>query len=238
MTFQAVLLDFYGTLARVTSWGDTPESILAERGYTLDPELRRQWFDDGFDGQTHDEHSTSREAYVAWQRERTAGMLREADVHPGEVDEIVDRIRAGSSGRVLEAYAEVPEALALLRAEGLPLVVCSNWDWSLVEAVAEVGLTGAVDGLVSSAWVGARKPHPRVFEAALAEAGVAADDALYVGDTWVPDVEGPRALGMASAYLQREGHWPDPGFEGGIAPVELGHAHLVHDLRGVVDLIR
>ena len=81
--------------------------------------------------------------------------------------------------------------LAELRARGLRIVVCSNWDWDLREAVAESGLTDAVDALVSSAWVGARKPHPRIYAAALAEAGVPAAEVLFVGDTWGPDVVGP-----------------------------------------------
>jgi putative hydrolase of the HAD superfamily len=238
MTFRAVLLDFYGTLARATAWGETPEAILAEHGYTLDPEVRRQWFDDGFDGREHHEHSVSREAYVAWQGERTRSMLLEADVHPDEAEAIVDRIRHGSTGRVLETYREVPGVLALLRGLGLPLVVCSNWDWDLAEAMDEAGLTDAVDSLVSSAWVGARKPHPHIFEAALVEAGVGPEAALYVGDTWISDVEGPRAIGMASAYLQRDGHWPDPGFPAGsVRPDDLDGVHVVADLRGVLDLV-
>lgn len=242
MPYRAVLLDFYGTLARATAWGETPEAILAEHGYTLDPEVRRQWFDDGFDGREHHEHSVSREAYIAWQRDRTVSMLLEADVHPDEAEAIVDRIRHGSTGRVMEAYPEVAGVLALLRAQGLALVVCSNWDWDLAEAMDEAGLTDTVDALVSSAWVGARKPHPRIFAAALAEAGVDLGDALYVGDTWIPDVEGPRAIGMASAYLQRDGHWPDPGVPHGIgpetgAPVDLGDAHVIADLRGVLDVV-
>ncbi|MCU1459800.1 MAG: haloacid dehalogenase superfamily enzyme subfamily [Actinomycetia bacterium] len=237
MTLRAVLLDFYGTLARATGWGETPETILAELGYDLDPALRRRWFDDGFDGQEHDEHSTSRDAYVEWRRTRTISMLLEADVHPDEVDAILDRMAKGATGRVMEAYDEVPGVLAKLRSRGLTLVVCSNWDWDLAEAVAESGLTESVDALVSSAWVGARKPHPRIFAAALAEAGVEPPDALYVGDTWVPDVEGPRAVGMLSAYLQRDDHWPDPGFPGGLAPVDSGDAHVITDLRGVLPII-
>ena len=100
---------------------------------------------------------------------------------------------------------------------GLRIVICSNWDWDLREAVAESGLTAAVDAMVSSAWVGARKPHPRIFAAALAEAGVAPERAVFVGDTWGPDVVGPSEAGMTPLYLRRDGHWPD-----GTAPPDPG----------------
>ncbi len=89
------------------------------------------------------------------------------------------------------------------------LVVCSNWDWDLEPAVEEAGLGGAVDVLVSSAWAGARKPHTRIFRHTLDLVACDPADVVFVGDTWVPDVEGPRAMGMRAIYLERPGHWPD-----------------------------
>ena len=119
----------------------------------------------------HVEHSRDRDAYVAWQRQRLLAMLAETDVHPGEYELIVEKLRAGTSTRVLERYDESVEVLAELRGRGLRFGICSNWDWDLAEAVDEVGLTGMVDTVVSSAWVGARKPHPLIFEHTLAKLG-------------------------------------------------------------------
>lgn len=207
---RAVFLDFYGTLARATHWVSL-DDVLAEHGYELASDARARWWNEGVDGIEHLEQSQSRAHYVAWQRERLLAMLAETDVHPGEYELIVEKLRAGFSQRVLEAYPEVPDVLRDLRARGLRLAICSNWDWDLVEAVAEVGLSDLVDVQVSSAWAGARKPHPRIFHHTLDEVGVPAHDVLFVGDTWGPDVEGPRAVGMTPAYLVRDGHWPDPG---------------------------
>ena len=160
-------------------------------------------------------------------------MLAETDVHPGEYEVILDKLRQGNETRVLEAYPEVPGVLGALRAQGLQLAICSNWDWDLAEAVDEVGLVDDVDVIVSSAWAGARKPHPRIFRHTLEKVGVPAAGALFVGDTWGPDVEGPRAVGMTPAYLARDGHWPDPG-----APDPPGPGIAVlADLRGVLDLV-
>ena len=79
----------------------------------------------------------------------------------------------------------------------------------LEPAVAEAGLRDLVDVLVSSAWAGARKPHPKIFRTTLEQLGVGADEAVFVGDTWGPDVDGPRALGITPVYLERDDHWPD-----------------------------
>lgn len=207
-TARGVLLDFYGTLARATHWFSIEEA-LAEHGYALDPAARDRYFDHGLDGLEHDEHSVSRDHYSAWQRRRTLAMLTESDVHPDEHDVIADKLRAGQSTRVLEAYDEVPDLLAALRARGLRIVVCSNWDWDLHEAIAEAGLTEAVDVVISSAWVGARKPHPRIYAHTLAAAGLEPEAVVFAGDTWNADVEGPLAAGITPLYLRRDGHWPD-----------------------------
>jgi putative hydrolase of the HAD superfamily len=112
-------------------------------------------------------------------------------------------------------------------------VICSNWDWDLREAVDEARLTDAVDVMVSSAWVGARKPHPRIYAQTLAEAGVGAAGTLFVGDTWGPDVAGPLAAGLSPLYLRRADHWPD-----GTCPhpdLAITGVPVIADLRGLVD---
>jgi putative hydrolase of the HAD superfamily len=227
----AVLLDYYGTLAHATHW-ISADDVLAEHGYELPLETRDRWFNDGIDGIEHLEHSRSRDHYTTWQRERLLGMLAETDVHPGEYEMILQKLRDGAASRVLEAYPEARRVLAELRARGLRLAICSNWDWDLNQAVDEVGLADLVDVQVSSAWAGARKPHPRIFEDTLTKLGVEAAECVFVGDTWGPDVAGPRALGMTPLYLSRDGHWPDP-----TAPGDLDHEGVVviPDLRGVLD---
>ena len=110
MTISAVLFDFYGTLARATRWVSADE-VLNEHGYTLTDEQRAIYFADGLDGVEHDEHSQSRDHYLAWQRQRTLAMLAASDVHPGEYDVIIDKLQVGAANRQLEAYDEVSEGV-------------------------------------------------------------------------------------------------------------------------------
>ena len=58
---------------------------------------------------------------------------------------------------------DAPPALRELRQGGLRLVVASNWDCSLPDWLEPAGITELVDGVVTSAEVGAPKPNPRVF---------------------------------------------------------------------------
>lgn len=93
-------------------------------------------------------------------------------------------------------------ALALLdalRARGLRTGIVSNvFDApELVrELCAALGVLERVEVLVVSGEVGKRKPHPAIFERALAELGVEAGETVMVGDRLVEDVGGAQALGM------------------------------------------
>jgi putative hydrolase of the HAD superfamily len=228
-----VLLDFYGTLAEDVHPTPAIDRVLAGRGYSLPDHLREQWWNGDLDGIEHLDESQSRDHYVAWQDARLVALLTEADVHPDEHDVIVAELNAGRAQRELRAYPEVPAVLEELRRAGLVLAVCSNWDWDLEPAVAEAGLAGMVDVLVSSAWAGARKPHARIFRRTLEQLGCEPTEALFVGDTWRPDVEGPRAFGMRAVYLERPGHWPDATVPAAPPP----DVERVDDLSGLLQLL-
>jgi len=108
------------------------------------------------------------------------------------------------------AYEDAGPALAALRDAGLAVAVVSNWDASLPQVLDDLGLR--VDAVITSAQVGAAKPAPAIFAAALQRLGVAAADAVHVGDSVEYDVVGARASGIAAILLCREGEpAPSPG---------------------------
>jgi putative hydrolase of the HAD superfamily len=104
-----------------------------------------------------------------------------------------------------DAFPDAPPALRELRARGLRLVVASNWDCSLPEVLRAAGLDGLVDGVVTSAEVGAAKPDGRLFRAALELAGCEPDQAVYVGDSPATDIEGAAAAGLRAVLVDRDG---------------------------------
>ena len=54
-----------------------------------------------------------------------------------------------------------------------------------------------------------RKPHPRIYQAALTRLGVPAAGAVFVGDRLKEDVRGPKEVGMR-AVLTRQFRQEDP----------------------------
>ena len=187
MRAEAVILDFYGTLARNTETFDMAE-LVAAHGCSLPPDVSSAWWNGDQDGIEHLEHSRSAEHYRAWQRARLDGFLERVTGSRSTRSSIRAAIEAHRSERRLRAYPEVQATLRSFRELGLRVVVCSNWDWELDAALDEAGLTPLVDTVVSSAWAGARKPHPRIYEHTLRDAGTTAAAAVFVGDSWGPDV--------------------------------------------------
>lgn len=110
-----------------------------------------------------------------------------------------------------EAYPDARGVLIRARQEGARIVVVSNWDVSLHEVLERVGLAPLVDGVVTSAAVGAAKPAPAIFAHALALAGVAPERAIHVGDSLDEDVRGAAACGIRPVFLRRDG---GPGASG------------------------
>jgi putative hydrolase of the HAD superfamily len=135
--------------------------------------------------------------------EVVAGVLAEAGHDPPPLDGVLDALLGALRFR---AFPDAPPALRRLRAAGLRTVVVSNWDVSLHERLAEVGLAELVDGAVTSAEVGAAKPDPAIFARALALAGdVAPGDAVHAGDSPREDVEGARRAGIEPVLVARDG---------------------------------
>jgi putative hydrolase of the HAD superfamily len=147
-------------------------------------------------------HEARDEASLAELRERCAAIVSDELGIEVTVAELVDAIR-------FDAYPDADPALRELRERGLSLVAVSNWDCSLPAVLERCGLGELLDGAVSSAAAGARKPDPAIFEPALELAGCTPDEALHVGDTPEEDVEGARAAGIRALLIARDGSGGD-----------------------------
>jgi putative hydrolase of the HAD superfamily len=99
-------------------------------------------------------------------------------------------------------YDEVPEALDALHGR-VRLFVVSNFDRRLHTILQGLGIAPYFERVVVSSEVGAGKPHPRIFEAALHAAGVAPHRCFHAGDDEEADVRGPQAVGIPAMRVHR-----------------------------------
>jgi putative hydrolase of the HAD superfamily len=98
--------------------------------------------------------------------------------------------------------------LALLKEQGYFLGVISNSIGTLEDQLREVGLRDYFQAIFDSAIVGVEKPHPEIFQLALASARVVANEAVFVGDTHATDVGGAQLAGLRGVLIDRIGAYP------------------------------
>ena len=94
------------------------------------------------------------------------------------------------------------------RDRGLIQGVVSDWGSDLLPILHAHEITRLMDFVVASAVVGSSKPHRDIFLYALGRAGVQADEAIYVGDSYLADVLGSRGAGMHPVLIDRLGTAP------------------------------
>jgi 2-haloalkanoic acid dehalogenase type II len=196
---RAVFLDALGTLVELEPpWISLRERISAEvSDERLEGALRAEmayYRDHAHEGRD--------QASLAELRERCATLVSEQLGVEIGADQLVEAIR-------FEAYPDAGPALRELRERGEMLVAVSNWDCSLPDVLERVGIGELLDGVVTSAAAGARKPDPAIFEPALELAGVGPDQVLHVGDTREEDVDGARAAGIRALLIDRDGKGGD-----------------------------
>lgn len=109
---------------------------------------------------------------------------------------------------VMRLYDDVLPALERLKAQGYRLGIISNWSWNLVDRCRHLGIDGYFDTITASAYVGYNKPHPAIFQHALAQVGVPPAAAVHVGDQYEADVRGAQSAGMTGILLDRRGKAP------------------------------
>ena len=99
-------------------------------------------------------------------------------------------------GRVDKAVLALVDAT---RRAGVPVLIAANATTRLESDLAALGLDSAVDGVVSSARIGAVKPNSDFYLAAAQRAGAPPDRCLLVDDT-MANVDGAIASGMQAVH--------------------------------------
>jgi putative hydrolase of the HAD superfamily len=110
----------------------------------------------------------------------------------------------GISRRRLGLFPYVREVLDVLR-DRYPLAVVTDAQSTYARSeLHKVGLSGYFDPIIVSGDHGYRKPDPRLFQLALDGMGVAAENALYVGNDMYRDIYGAREAGLSAVMFDSD----------------------------------
>ncbi len=136
-------------------------------------------------------------------RRRSLGrLLADFDYDPALAEEGV-ALFLKHRNRVAPYEDVLPNLTALRERHWLVSITNGNAE------VAETPLQGIFHLSLTAAAVGAARPDPRLLRVALEQTGTEPAAALHVGDDPHLDVEVARGLGVATAWVNREGRtWP------------------------------
>lgn len=101
-------------------------------------------------------------------------------------------------------FPETVEVLEYFKSKGYKMGVISDTSPSLEFTLQQLGIAKYFTSFTASSLVGAGKPSPIIFNAALAAQGVTAEESIYVDD-YKPEADGASQQGFASFWIDRCG---------------------------------
>jgi HAD superfamily hydrolase (TIGR01509 family) len=206
---ETVLFDFGGTLdSDGVAWKERFHALYRSEGLDLSADAFAPAFyaaDDALVGalapttgleETIDALTTNLEAELA----RRGGGTGHAEIDRARGQRVASRFLSEMSF----AFARNRPVLEAL-SERYRLGVVSNFYGNL-EAVCESSGLGRLFGVMAdSQRVGAEKPEPAIFQAALAELQAKPETTIMVGDSLRRDYEGARRCGMGFIWIAPDG---------------------------------
>ncbi len=105
-------------------------------------------------------------------------------------------------------FPETVEVLEYFNNKGYKMGVISDTSPSLEYTLQLLGIAKYFTSFTASSLVGAGKPSPIIFNAALSAQGVTAEESIYVDD-YKPEADGARKQGFTSFLIDRSGENKD-----------------------------
>ena len=204
-----VIFDMFETLAQNPPghWRDTFQQIVKDQGFESNTErLWQEWTA----AETEFRESRVRpgvafRSYLEGWRDNFAQAFASLSL-AGDAD--------GASRRTIEdlsrrpPYEETVEALGLVR-RGWRIAVLSNADDDfLLPNLERMGVE--FEAILSSEEARVYKPRPELFQEILRRLKVTPEEAVYVGDRQLEDVQGARQAGMKAVWINRYEAGADP----------------------------
>lgn len=108
-----------------------------------------------------------------------------------------------ADGPYFRPFDDAVRALEAVSKLGLPIIVISNWDYSLHRILRVQGISHYFKHVFASLEEGVEKPDPKLFQIALQALGLEPHEVLHVGDHPSDDYSGATAAGLSALLVDR-----------------------------------
>jgi len=213
---KAVFFDWFNTLARFDPPREELHSqALRQFGIEISPKellpalliADQEWFEENIKSKV-EERSPQERAELGLRYEAT--ILAKAGINaPQEIlIKILNRVQQLYKGTTFVLFDDVLPTLKILKEQNFIVGLLTNVAQDMKPICHQLGLDSYLDFVVTSGEVGADKPQPPIFLAALERAAVKASEAVHVGDQYKLDVVGARGVGIATILIDRYDLYP------------------------------
>lgn len=199
---KAILFDAYGTLISTGNRSVSAVNRILEKNHVnLDPAtFYSEW------KRFHRKHMST----LPFQKERDIFALDLKQLYKyygikGDVQSDISFMLESLFNRV--AFPETRSSLESLK-QFFQVYICSNTDTlPLLQNIQYNALS--VHGVFTSEKLNCYKPDPLFYQSVLDQIGLKAEEAVFIGDSYLDDIKGPKKLGIYSVLIDRkQSHMP------------------------------
>jgi len=214
---KAIFFDWFNTLARYEPPREELHSqALREFGIEVSPEkilpgvltADMYFFDENANSPVEKRDRKERaEVYTRYQKI----ILSEAGVKADQelLAKVLNKVEQLFKGITFTLFDDVLSTLETLKKQRFTLGLLTNLAQDMNPLCHKLGLEPYLDFVVTPQQVGADKPEPPIFLAALDRAKVEASQAVHVGDQYKLDVVGARRVGINPILIDRYDLYPE-----------------------------
>ncbi len=219
MSIRVVFFDMGDTLTTILpSWETLYVNACARHGIQVDHDALVAATAAVFGALDADEsrltYEATEETDQRYYREINGEILRRAGAPMNEtMRSILDNLQKEfETPAHFHLFPDAIATITALKEAGYRLGIISNWSWNLPDLCDGLGITDCFEHIVTSARVGASKPHRAIFDYALNWFGARPEECVQIGDNAVADVLGARAVGMHGILIDRRGRARNPDY--------------------------
>lgn len=215
---RAIIFDAFGTLFRVTNGGSAKTIMknIADCGIVVDEKIFLEEWKSYYKNHTLGdcEFMTERDIFIS----RIQMFYDRYNVNRN-AEKDADSLLAGAFER--EAYPETKTVLNELMKKYL-VFIGSNTDNDVLDSVMKKNSI-TVHKAYTSENMKCYKPNSEFFTKILEDNGLSKNEVLFVGDSITDDILGPKAMGIKTVWIDRNGIGGD-----------FGQDYTITDLNGLI----